>query len=95
MRSPDGLKTMQVIEASRRSAADRCPADVELEVHPARVGVLDEDLPRALERAVALRVDVPERNSPSWLWPKIRPVPIFTDRSPRRFIVSAVASVFA
>ena len=39
-------------------AGDRRPADVELEGHPARVGVLDEDLPGALERAVALDVHV-------------------------------------
>ena len=39
-------------------AGDRGPADVELEGHPARVGVLEQDLPGALERSVALDVDV-------------------------------------
>ena len=41
-------------------AGDRRPADIELEGHVARVGVLDEELPGALELA-GLRVHVLRR----------------------------------
>jgi hypothetical protein len=34
-------------------------------------------------------------NSLVWLWPKIVPVPFFTERSPSRFSVAAVASTFS